>query len=346
MDAAEPGQDMDYPAQQSIAYQVYSTAGVCLTLIVVFSLTRLLTKFLCFMFFSMTIACVAGSDVPPGDGSFTKSQIVLSLLVQIFMPLSICFVKISVLILYWQVFYVLKWMRIACITGMTCIIAFQFSLSVAFSAMCAPSTGSSHIDFLTAFMSDTCMHTRALVVLQGVGSVVTDMFLVIIPLPAVLGLQMPLKRKIAVASMFLVGLSACAASIIGLIYRVRFYTVSKDNSRHAIAIWATSMAEEAAAVMICCAPTTATFFKLAKAPVRSWLSRARGRALRLTGWHRSDMPDSGSQSKLKASLESGRNAAYSHLEAREDTAVRVDTEFDAYSLRQMNQTRTSASRGI
>lgn len=44
MDAAEAGQDMDYPAQQSIAYQVYFTAGFCLTLIVVFSLIRLLTK--------------------------------------------------------------------------------------------------------------------------------------------------------------------------------------------------------------------------------------------------------------------------------------------------------------
>lgn len=57
MDAAEPGQYMDNPAQSvpegvtpdfvnpdSISYQVYITAGVCLTLMVVFSLTRLLSK--------------------------------------------------------------------------------------------------------------------------------------------------------------------------------------------------------------------------------------------------------------------------------------------------------------
>lgn len=73
--------------------------------------------------------------------------------------------------------------------------------------MCAPSTGSSYLDFLNAFLSDTCMRTRVLVVIQGVGSVVTDVFLVILPLPAVLGLRMPLKRKIAVTSMFMVGLS-------------------------------------------------------------------------------------------------------------------------------------------
>lgn len=58
------------------------------------------------------------------------------------------------------------------------------------------------------------------------------------------------------------------------------------------------------------------------------------------------MNHSGSQSKLKGSLESGRNAAYSHLQAREHSTVRVDIEFDAYSLRQMNQTRTPASIDI
>lgn len=123
------------------------------------------------------------------------------------MPLSICFVKVSVLILYWQVFYVLKWMRIACIIGITGITAFQVSLSIAFSVMCAPSTGSSRMDFLNGLLSDTCVSTRVLIVIQGVGSVLTDVFLVIIPLPAVLGLQMPLERKIAVTSMFMVGLS-------------------------------------------------------------------------------------------------------------------------------------------
>lgn len=43
MGTAEP----DYVNPDSIAYQVYITAGVCLTLMVAFSLTRLLSK-ICF----------------------------------------------------------------------------------------------------------------------------------------------------------------------------------------------------------------------------------------------------------------------------------------------------------
>lgn len=126
--------------------------------------------------------------------------------------------------------------------------------------------------------------------------------------------------------------------------RHRAYTVGISVSHSLTNL--PSMAEEAAAVIICCAPTTATFFRLAKDPVRSWLSHARGRTLRLTELHRSDMPDSGSQSKLKASLENGRSAAYSHLEARENNTVRADVEFDAYLMRQMSQTRTSAGSSI
>lgn len=382
MDPATLEQYLDYPIQappdgvtanfvnpESTAYQVYITAGVCLALMVVFSLTRLLSKiyfgprkikideivfvsglFLCFMFIAMTVACVSGSAFGRHSwdvllGAFTKPQLVLSLLVEIFLPMAICLVKVSVLILYWQIFQVLRWMRIACIVSITCITAFHLSLSIAFAVMCAPSTGSSQIDFLAAFISDTCSRTRALVVIQGAGNVISDVFLVVLPLPAVLKLQMPLKRKIAVSSMFLVGISACASSIISLIYRVQYYTAGDDNTRLVVPLWATSMAEEAAAVMICCAPTTASFYKLAKPSVRTWLSSASGRALRLSGSgsHRTDMPGSGSQSNLKGSLDSGWNAAYSHAQGREHNPER---ETDAYSLGQMNQKRTPASVGV
>lgn len=106
------------------------------------------------------------------------------------------------------------------------------------------------------------------------------------------------------------------------------------------------MSEQAAAVMICCMPSTAAFFKSAKVPVRSWLSSVSGRALRLTGSNRSDMPNSGSQSNLKGSLESGWNAAYSNQQSHDHNGVWVDTEFDAYSMRKVSQQRTPPSVGV
>lgn len=132
----------------------------------------------------------------------------LALLVQFFMPLAFCFVKVSVLIMYLRIFGVLSWMRFGCIIGIVVTTVFQCSLAIAFGAMCGPnvSTGHSQLDFLEAFVSKKCDSTRILVVVQGAGSVIIDLFLLILPIPAVWTLQMPLKRKNAVLSMFLVGI--------------------------------------------------------------------------------------------------------------------------------------------
>lgn len=107
--------------------------------------------------------------------------------------------------LYLQVFGVLSWMRVASIAGIVFIVAFHLSISITFAAMCAPQ-GSSRLDFLAAFVSDQCSRTRILVVFQGAGNVAIDLFLLILPLPAVWAMQMPLRRKIAASAMFSIGI--------------------------------------------------------------------------------------------------------------------------------------------
>lgn len=97
-------------------------------------------------------------------------------------------------------------MRIVSITGIVVISLWHLSTCIAFAVMCSP-TGSSHLDFLAALVSPMCTRTRSLVVTQGVGNVVTDVFLLVLPLPVVWTLHIPLGRKLGVSSMFLVGLS-------------------------------------------------------------------------------------------------------------------------------------------
>jgi hypothetical protein len=114
-------------------------------------------------------------------------------------------VKASVLMLYLHVFGILSWMRIASIAGIVFIVAFHLSLSISFAAMCAPQ-GSSRLDFLAAFISSKCRHTNILVVFQGAGNVAIDLFLLALPWPAIWGMQMPLRHKLATSAMFSVGL--------------------------------------------------------------------------------------------------------------------------------------------
>lgn len=158
-------------------------------------------------------------------GSFTKFQLVVmspsslvfrimnsnsmkcALLVEILAPLALLFIKASVLILYLRVFSLMRWMRVASLVGIAILVAFHISIAVSFIAMCSPKTGTSQLDFLAAFISDSCNKSRSLVAVQGAGSVVSDLYLLILPFLAVAKLQMPFRRKLAVYSMFFIGVA-------------------------------------------------------------------------------------------------------------------------------------------
>lgn len=89
--------------------------------------------------------------------------------------------------------------------------------------------------------------------------------------------------------------------------------------------------------MICCMPSTSSLMKSVQGPMRSWLSNASERAFRLTGSSRNGMPRSGagSQSNLKGSLESNRNALHSYPAPRDGHTAWAGTNPDTYPLRQM-----------
>lgn len=97
------------------------------------------------------------------------------------------------------------------------------------------------------------------------------------------------------------------------------------------------MGEEAAAVMICCMPSTSSLVKSLQGPVRSWLSHASQRALRLTGSTHTGMPRSGvgNLSNLKGSSESNQNAIDSHPASKEHHIAWADANLDNYPVRQL-----------
>ncbi|KAI0902737.1 hypothetical protein F4823DRAFT_406970 [Ustulina deusta] len=295
----------------------------------------------------MTIACLSGSVFGRHAwnvllGGFTKSQLVLALLVEILAPQALCFVKVSVLILYLRIFSVIRWIRITSIIAIILVVGFHLSVSICFAVMCSPSTGDSQLDFLAAFISESCNKTRVLVVIQGVGSVVSDLFLLILPLPAVWKLNMPIKRKLAVSSMFLVGISALISSILSLYYRTLYYAAGEDNIRLVVPLWATAMAEEAAGVIVCCMPATAALFRKVKMPRPSWMSFSR--------WAiRSPIVLSGSSSNLKENLERHesdniRNPVYCHPGSRDCHTAWVDSEPETHSLQQWDVGNTSIGK--
>ena len=70
-------------------------------------------------------------------------------------------------------------------------------------------------------------HGYARGITSGAGNVVTDFLILILPLPILLRLQMPLKKKLRTLSVFGVGLFACIASVVRFVYSFNV-TTDKD----------------------------------------------------------------------------------------------------------------------
>ncbi len=69
---------------------------------------------------------------------------------------------------------------------------------VAVIVLCVPTHGDhSELAYLTALDSPKCSDSKPIVILLGVVSLLSDLYLVILPLPAVRKLQLPFRRKLA-----------------------------------------------------------------------------------------------------------------------------------------------------
>ena len=117
----------------------------------------------------------------------------------------IWFVKFLLFVLYVQVFRPLRWLRYLAYAGAVITGLFYLATMVALLVLCAPTEGHSQLAYWSALDSPRCLQTRSLVTVLGVVSIVSDLYLIILPLPAVWSLQLPLRRKLAVSAMFFTG---------------------------------------------------------------------------------------------------------------------------------------------
>lgn len=81
---------------------------------------------------------------------------------------------------------------------------FYLAIMVAQLVLCAPTHGHSQLAYLTA-LQPRCSLAQPLVFILGAVSVVSDLYLLILPLPAVWKLHLPFRRKLGVYAMLFTG---------------------------------------------------------------------------------------------------------------------------------------------
>ncbi|KAK0701161.1 hypothetical protein B0T21DRAFT_300742 [Apiosordaria backusii] len=355
-----PGETANLDNPPSDSYQVFVLTGFCAALMLTFSMARLLaTTWLGqrairiheIVFYTglvtslgVLVTSICGRSPPYGIrswnvrlGDFKKIHLVSAHLVQVITPIAQFFVKASVLLLYLNLFGILRWMRIASMIGIGSLLVFQFSVAIALTVACSPTTGQDRLDYIFAFSQPQCQAGRRFWIVMSIGSVVSDICLIILPLPAVWSLRLPFKRKLGVMAMFSIGFCGLISSILTLYYRAFWYSKALSET-YGIPLWSTTIAEVTVGVMISCMPALAVIWRKVRSPVSSEVSsvpggtggksfgRSFGRSFGTSFIdHQTRLPD-------------GNDRVYCHAGTADRHTVWVNTGTDSVSMQELNWT--------
>ncbi|KAL9100424.1 MAG: hypothetical protein Q9163_004206 [Psora crenata] len=247
---------------QSQALMVVVTSILCLVFIIIISLLRFYTilwikkslkadDIVCAFAFAgsvsytaVVLSCVnvIGRhqwDVPilPNLPAFLrKLTIVIDLL---YGPIAFC-AKLSLFLFYYRLFARRQSMRYLIYLGIGSAAAMYTTSTIVYGYLCLPRSGQGWIE---AGLSSRCnSQFIMLAYARGPFNVLSDLYLLFLPLPPVLQLQLPLRKRLGIAGIFLTGSFACTASIFGLYFRLQLYK-SPDRTWNLAPLLATVVIE-------------------------------------------------------------------------------------------------------
>ncbi|KAL8836410.1 MAG: hypothetical protein Q9176_006349 [Flavoplaca citrina] len=210
---------------------------------------------------------------------FTKDVLRKFIVVDVIYSPAILMAKLSLLSLYLQVFRPNIRLRYAIYFGMLFVTLFYTGTFIAFCVLAIPGPGES---LISTILSNDVALLIPISVAQGGVNVATDFYIFLLPIPGVLQLQMPTRKKIGVCAIFATGSLACLASIMGLYYRTRLKRDS-DVTWDLVDILIWVVVELHVGVMCGCMPALAGFFNYYLPMLRSvgsfFSSRVKGFSL-------------------------------------------------------------------
>ncbi|KAL8766790.1 MAG: hypothetical protein Q9209_006529 [Squamulea sp. 1 TL-2023] len=225
--------NFDHPAVNT--WHVSITAAICIPLIVIFSLLRLYTQQYIypsrtkadytFMLAALWTIIYIGLLLALLDkGLFgrhiwelklkdlTNTPFLLVLILEAIYGPFIWIIKLSLFFLYRQIFAPKQYLQYLIWGGIAVTGLFYWSSTVIAVALCAPRGNETYI---MAFATARCGATKQLAVASGVFNVLSDLYLLVIPVPATLALHLPRRKKIGLLILFATGILAAVVAYFG-----------------------------------------------------------------------------------------------------------------------------------
>ena len=136
---------------------------------------------------------------------WSEEKLRLSLVnVAIYGPL-IWIIKLSLFLMLLELFGLLTWVRISAWLGIAVTGLFYFASLIAELALCAPRGEQTQLAYLTVLATPQCQQNPAAILSVGIMNVISDVYLLLLPLPVIWGLQLPTMSKLGVLAIFLTG---------------------------------------------------------------------------------------------------------------------------------------------
>ena len=134
--------------------------------------------------------------------SISCSQIEVSVFELVYGP-SIFFAKLALFLLYLRIFSCSSRIRGAIYFGIIVNSLFYAAITVLPGIQCVRKPGQS---WLETASSSRCSNAGRIAYAQGSFGIVSDLYIFLLPIPVIWGLQMQLRKKVAVYAIFFTGL--------------------------------------------------------------------------------------------------------------------------------------------
>lgn len=172
---------------------------------------------------------------------------------------AIAFTKITIFLFYLQVFYPLRWFRIAALAGLGFTVVYYTAMSITWFVLSTPRPGETFAHHLLT--PELFMQSKLVLPNAAIG-LALDIYLFLLPIKAVMTLQLPRIKKIGVLVVFMTGFLAIVCSLVSMTFRA----VQHDSW---LVVELTAILEAYVGIIVACMPPFAKLLRQHLPPLES-----------------------------------------------------------------------------
>ncbi|KAJ5769055.1 hypothetical protein N7520_003614 [Penicillium odoratum] len=167
-------------------------------------------------------------------------------------------VKTTFFLIYLDMFRTVLWQRYAIYFGLFVNWAFYISVFIATLYYISPAPGQS---WQASFVSNRYNESLHISIPIAVGSLILDIYLLLLPMAPIWNLQLKMSKKLGVMAVFATGVVACVASSLSIYFKTVLNSHESDFSYYSLKVFIMAIVEMCVGITASSMPSMALFFR-------------------------------------------------------------------------------------